>query len=77
MRYLLDLLDPELSQPATDLYPHNLAGILETAIRSFIQQSTPFQYFICLSYFPVGIDRISELYGYPAFYIRYPTGYQI
>jgi len=34
MRYLLDLLDPELSQPATDLYPHNLAGILETAIRA-------------------------------------------
>ena len=36
MRYLLDLLDPELSQPATELYPHNLAGILETAIRSLI-----------------------------------------
>ncbi|XP_023329141.1 gamma-tubulin complex component 3 homolog [Eurytemora carolleeae] len=34
MRYLLDLLDTELSQPATELYPHNLAGILETAIRS-------------------------------------------
>jgi len=34
MRYLLDLLDTELSQPATQLYPHNLAGILETAIRA-------------------------------------------
>jgi len=33
MRYLLDLLEGELSQPATQLYPHNLAGILETAIR--------------------------------------------
>merc|ERR1712142_449596 len=33
MRYLLDLLESELSQPATQLYPHNLAGILETAIR--------------------------------------------
>ena len=33
MRYLLDLLEPELCQPATQLYPHNLAGILETAIR--------------------------------------------
>jgi len=34
MRYLLDLLDTELSQPAIQLYPHNLAGILETAIRA-------------------------------------------
>lgn len=34
MRYLLNLLETELSQPATQLYPHNLAGILETAIRS-------------------------------------------
>ncbi len=33
MRYLLNLLETELSQPATQLYPHNLAGILETAIR--------------------------------------------
>ena len=33
MRYLLDLLDTELCLPATQLYPHNLAGILETAIR--------------------------------------------
>jgi len=33
IRYLLDLLENELSQPATQLYPHNLAGILETAIR--------------------------------------------
>jgi len=34
MRYLLDLLETELSQPASQLYPHNLAGILETAIRA-------------------------------------------
>ena len=27
MRYLLDFLEGELSQPATQLYPHNLAGI--------------------------------------------------
>ena len=33
MRYLLDLLDTELCQPASQLYPHNPAGILETAIR--------------------------------------------
>ena len=33
MRYLLNLLETELSQPASQLYPHNLAGILETAIR--------------------------------------------
>ena len=33
MRYLLDLLEGELGQPATQLMPHNLAGILETAIR--------------------------------------------
>ena len=30
IRYLLELLDEELCQPATSLYPHNLAGILET-----------------------------------------------
>ena len=33
MRYLLDMLEVELNQPATQLYPHNLAGILDTAIR--------------------------------------------
>ena len=33
-RYLMELLDEELSAPATSLYPHNLAGILETAIRA-------------------------------------------
>ena len=33
MRYLLDLLEGELAQPATQLFPHNLAGILDTAIR--------------------------------------------
>ena len=32
-RYLLDLLEAELDQPATQLLPHNLAGIMETAIR--------------------------------------------
>lgn len=34
IRYLLELLDEELSAPAATLYPHNLAGILETAIRA-------------------------------------------
>ena len=34
IRYLLELLDEELSKHATSLYPHNLAGILETAIRA-------------------------------------------
>ena len=34
IRYLMELLDEELSLPATSLYPHNLAGILETAIRA-------------------------------------------
>lgn len=34
LRYLLELLDEELCKPATHLYPHNLAGILETAIRA-------------------------------------------
>ena len=34
IRYLLELLDEELNQPATNLYPHNLAGILESAIRA-------------------------------------------
>ena len=34
IRYLMELLDEELSAPATSLYPHNLAGILETAIRA-------------------------------------------
>ena len=33
-RYLLELLEEELCQPASNLYPHNLAGILETAIRA-------------------------------------------
>ena len=33
-RYLLELLDEELCQPAANLYPHNLAGILESAIRA-------------------------------------------
>lgn len=34
IRYLLELLDEELCQPAANLYPHNLAGILESAIRA-------------------------------------------
>ena len=34
IRYLLELLEDELCQPATALYPHNLSGILETAIRA-------------------------------------------
>lgn len=34
IRYLLELLEDDLCQPATTLYPHNLAGSLETAIRA-------------------------------------------
>ena len=34
IRYLLELLDEELNQAAANLYPHNLAGILESAIRA-------------------------------------------
>jgi gamma-tubulin complex component 3 len=34
IRYLLVLLEDELDQPASSLYPHNLSGILETAIRA-------------------------------------------
>jgi gamma-tubulin complex component 3 len=34
IRYLLQLLEEELGRPATQLYPHNLAGVLETAIRA-------------------------------------------
>ena len=30
----MELLEEELCQPAANLYPHNLAGILETAIRA-------------------------------------------
>ena len=30
----MELLEEELCQPASNLYPHNLAGILETAIRA-------------------------------------------
>jgi gamma-tubulin complex component 3 len=41
MRYLLDLLEPELGQPATQLMPHNLAGILETAVRGTNTQYEP------------------------------------
>ena len=40
-RYLLDLLEGELGQPATQLMPHNLAGILETAIRGTNTQYEP------------------------------------
>lgn len=34
IRYLLELLDEELGRPATQLFRHNLTGILETAIRA-------------------------------------------
>ena len=37
-RYLLDLLEVELAQPITQLFPHNLAGILETAVRGINTQ---------------------------------------
>ena len=63
MRYLLDLLDPELSQPATDLYPHNLAGILETAIRSFI----PYPF----SIFSVNPTSRSGCTEYPTSYLAF------
>ncbi len=31
---MLQLLEEELGRPASQLYPHNLAGVLETAIRA-------------------------------------------
>ncbi|KAF0304775.1 Gamma-tubulin complex component 3 [Amphibalanus amphitrite] len=34
IRHLLELIEPELCKPATTLYPHNLNGILESAIRA-------------------------------------------
>lgn len=34
IRHLMELLEPELLKPATEMYPHNLSGILESAIRS-------------------------------------------
>eukprot|EP00731_Ephydatia_muelleri_P030066 Em0021g589a len=34
IRHLMDLLDPDLSKPATSLYLHNLTGVLESAIRA-------------------------------------------
>ncbi|XP_021924239.1 gamma-tubulin complex component 3 homolog isoform X2 [Zootermopsis nevadensis] len=34
IRHLMELLEPELIKPAIQLYPHNLSGILESAIRA-------------------------------------------
>ncbi|KAG8224877.1 hypothetical protein J437_LFUL006471 [Ladona fulva] len=34
IRYLMELLEPELGKPASTLYHHNLSGILESAIRA-------------------------------------------
>ncbi|KAJ4428063.1 hypothetical protein ANN_24077 [Periplaneta americana] len=34
IRHLMELLEPELAKSATLLYPHNLSGILESAIRA-------------------------------------------
>ncbi|CAL1283557.1 unnamed protein product [Larinioides sclopetarius] len=34
IRHLMDLLEPDLSKPAKNLYIHNLTGILESAIRA-------------------------------------------
>ncbi|CAB4061954.1 TUBGCP3 [Lepeophtheirus salmonis] len=34
IRYLLELLESELDKPASSLYPHNLSGILESAVRA-------------------------------------------
>lgn len=32
IHYLMEILNPELGKPATNLYPHNLSSLLETAI---------------------------------------------
>ncbi|XP_012278710.1 gamma-tubulin complex component 3 [Orussus abietinus] len=34
VQHLMHLLEPELAKPANSLYPHNIASILETAIRA-------------------------------------------
>lgn len=34
IRHLMELLEPELKKPASELYTHNLTGILESAIRA-------------------------------------------
>ena len=34
IQYLMDLLGPELSKPALNIFPHNLLGILDTAVRA-------------------------------------------
>nr|CAD7264144.1 unnamed protein product [Timema shepardi] len=34
IRYLMELLEPELKKPVTQLYPQNLSNILESAIRA-------------------------------------------
>ncbi|XP_068228205.1 gamma-tubulin complex component 3 homolog [Palaemon carinicauda] len=32
VRYLMEILSPELNKPASNLYPHNLSSLLETAV---------------------------------------------
>ncbi|KAG7175635.1 Gamma-tubulin complex component 3-like [Homarus americanus] len=32
IHYLMEILNPELGKPATNLYPHNLSSLLETAV---------------------------------------------
>nr|XP_045616749.1 gamma-tubulin complex component 3 homolog [Procambarus clarkii] len=32
IHYLMEILNPELGRPATNLYPHNLSSLLETAV---------------------------------------------
>ncbi|MPC17584.1 Gamma-tubulin complex component 3 [Portunus trituberculatus] len=32
IHYLMEILNPELDKPATNLYPHNLSSLLETAV---------------------------------------------
>ncbi|XP_071440616.1 gamma-tubulin complex component 3-like [Hetaerina americana] len=34
IRYLMELLEPELGKPASNIYHHNISGILESAIRA-------------------------------------------
>ncbi|XP_049773994.1 gamma-tubulin complex component 3-like isoform X1 [Schistocerca cancellata] len=34
IRHLMELLEPELAKPASQLYPHCLSGILDSAVRS-------------------------------------------
>ena len=62
----MELLDEELSAPATSLYPHNLAGILETAIRyrivfqNFSQSSQKAEQFAKVQFLNDKIDQNAD-----------------